>query len=57
MKLELTARRFYDLEAKDLDLVTLVFYPQHELDEGVRELAQGWFLFLNLSFHSLVLII
>ncbi|KAI5402203.1 hypothetical protein KIW84_066606, partial [Lathyrus oleraceus] len=41
MELALTARRFSGLEAKELGLVSGVFHSQHELDEGVRELAQG----------------
>lgn len=44
MELALTARRFSGLEAKELGLVSRVFRSKHDLDEGVRDIAQGMFL-------------
>jgi delta(3,5)-delta(2,4)-dienoyl-CoA isomerase len=46
MELALTARRFSGLEAKEMGLISRVFHSKHELDEGVRDLAQGWFSYL-----------
>ncbi|KAI5387387.1 hypothetical protein KIW84_073496 [Lathyrus oleraceus] len=42
MELALTTIWLSGLEGKDLDLVSHVFYAQHQLNEGVREFAQGW---------------
>lgn len=44
MELALTARRFSGLEAKQLGLVSRVFHSKHELDDGIRDVAQGWSL-------------
>ncbi|KAK2405746.1 delta(3,5)-delta(2,4)-dienoyl-CoA isomerase, variant 2 [Trifolium repens] len=41
MELALTARRFSGLEAKEMGLISRVFHSKHELDEGVRDLAQA----------------
>lgn len=41
MELALTARRFSGLEAKEIGLISRVFHSKHELDEGVRDLAQA----------------
>ena len=45
VELALTARRFSGLEAKQLGLVSRSFNSKQELDEGVRDVAEGELLF------------
>ncbi|CAL5212964.1 unnamed protein product [Lathyrus oleraceus] len=52
MDLALTARTFFDLEEKYMDLVSRVFYLQHELDKGVRNLLRvGFFFLISIFIH------
>lgn len=46
MELALTSRRFSGQEAKELGLVSQVFWSKEDLSEGVRNIAEGKFVFL-----------
>ena len=54
MELALTGRRFSGSEAKQLGLVSRSFGSKEEMDEAVRLIAEGKFVFSQLLFYCLV---